>query len=511
MALREILVHFGFDFDGAAADAADKKVKKVKTSADESARGVDALQGAWQALLAVGVLRGVQSWVDGITNQAEALGQLSEITGLSTHDLQVWRFGAAKAGQDAEVFTLALRKLSAAAAGGVDETGSQSKVFEKLGIKTKDAQGKVKSLAELLPEIANHFQGMSDGTAKAALAQELFGRSGTKLIPLLNQGADGVAKLSSEFDKLGGGFDPAAIQNAAEMKVAIARIGVAWDGVSSQLAVSLLPRIADLLEGTTHLVVQFKDFASQTTLLDNAFDGLAIAIGVTLWGALAPFLFGVIEFVAVYAAVDDLTGFLNGKSSEIGDILDSWFGDGTAEAVRDWTKDAESSVVNLWRDMQAVWPLVALDVAELAVEVEGTWNSMILSLEGAYNGFVRTVLGNNTTIEIDTRSKAQDVQNNADTYKALEATRLAAESRVASYAEHATAPTTQANVAVGPLRPGNTQSWNTIENKQTINIQIPAGTPEAQARALARQVRDVNREQHRTSLQALENQATGGG
>src|SRR5688572_33326266 len=47
-----------------------------------------------------------------------------------------------------------------------------------------------------------------------------------------------------------------------------------------------------------------------------------------------------LKFAAVFAAIDEVLGFLNGKDSLIGDLLNGAFGDGTADAVRDWVNDA---------------------------------------------------------------------------------------------------------------------------------------------------------------------------
>lgn len=64
-----------------------------------------------------------------------------------------------------------------------------------MGIKVQDANGNLKSSDQLLKEVAGKFAGYQDGAAKAALAQELFGRSGAELMPLLNAGAEGISAI----------------------------------------------------------------------------------------------------------------------------------------------------------------------------------------------------------------------------------------------------------------------------------------------------------------------------
>lgn len=506
MALREILTHFGFDFDAAKADQADKKVEKIKKHSEEASGGVAVLADAWKALVAVEIARKAAEWVESISEQADAIGDLSEATGLSTRDLQIWQFGAKKTGEEAEVFTAALRKLSAAAAGGVDETGSASKIFDKLGIKTKDAAGKVKDLSVLLPEIAEHFARTEDGAGKAALAQELFGRGGTKLIPLLNQGAEGIKKLGKEFDKLGGGFDPEAIARAGDVKVAIARVGVAFNGLSSELAIRLLPKVADLLEGGTHIVVMLRDFAESTTVLDGLFGSLATTIGVSLWGALSPFLFGALKFAAIYLAVDDLKGFLEGQDSEIGSILDDWFGDGSADGAREWCNDAISDFGNFANDFRAVWDVAGLDFTIFIDRMIARWHLFTLEVNDGFNSIADKIGA--AGLKMDTTQQHKDFSGEQQRIGHLNAMRDQAEKRLESYTSASTPLSGGVATMPGPYaQTKSVTQWNTVENKQVTNITVPSGTPEAQMREIGRQVRTANRESHRAALQALQSKA----
>lgn len=73
-----------------------------------------------------------------------------------------------------------------------------------LGISFKDSTGKVKPMAEMLPQIAEKFKTMPAGAEKTALAVSLFGKAGAKdMLPFLNKGADGIKELMKQSDALG--------------------------------------------------------------------------------------------------------------------------------------------------------------------------------------------------------------------------------------------------------------------------------------------------------------------
>ena len=83
------------------------------------------------------------------------------------------------------------------------EHGEQSAAFKALGISVQDANKNLKSSDQVLLEVANAFSKFEDGTTKTALAIAIFGRAGADLIPLLNQGADGIRKMQEQAQRLG--------------------------------------------------------------------------------------------------------------------------------------------------------------------------------------------------------------------------------------------------------------------------------------------------------------------
>jgi hypothetical protein len=61
-----------------------------------------------------------------------------------------------------------------------------------LGVSVKDSDGTMRSNYEILGDLAEQFKNMPDGIGKATAAQQLFGKTGANLIPLLNSGKAAV-------------------------------------------------------------------------------------------------------------------------------------------------------------------------------------------------------------------------------------------------------------------------------------------------------------------------------
>ncbi len=75
-----------------------------------------------------------------------------------------------------------------------------AKVFNALGVSVTDANGRLREGNAVFADLADRFSRMEDGSTKTALAIQIFGESGADLIPLLNAGADGLARMADESD-----------------------------------------------------------------------------------------------------------------------------------------------------------------------------------------------------------------------------------------------------------------------------------------------------------------------
>lgn len=98
---------------------------------------------------------------------------------------------------------MAFGKLSKQIVATNEATVAGTTPLSQLNIATKNADGSTRDFTSVLLDLADKFQGMPDGVEKTALAMEIFGRSGKDLIPLLNQGREGIIELQKKADELG--------------------------------------------------------------------------------------------------------------------------------------------------------------------------------------------------------------------------------------------------------------------------------------------------------------------
>lgn len=503
--LREIFTFLGFQFDEGGFKRASAATDQIKLKATEATGSFASLAQGLRALGTIAADSAVVAFTSHIADEAFEVGKLSAQLGLSTHDMQSWILGAKEVGVTSQDLSIAFRRVSLDLSGGTGEGTKQSiELFKRLGIETHGVGKESKTLGEIIPEIAEKIKGMSSETEKVAVAQQLFGRSGERLLPILNQGAAGVAKMSAEFDKLGGGFSPEAIKRAQEFKIETFRLEAAWTSFQSTIAVSVLPYLTKVVETLIEGTTAFKKFADQTTSVTHAAEILAAVLAFKLANALAPYLGTGLKFAAIYLAIDDLLAFLEGKDSVIGALLNRAFGDGTATAVREWVKDAEDSFGGWMGGFKAVLPDISAAFSLEWAKIGAGFDGLLLSLEQGWNAFVETLhLPNGLTF--DTLKKKGDLQQDAADVGAAQVRKDKTAQGVANFAAAIT-PLSGAGAAApnGPLRaPIVTQNF--VELKPNLSITVPPGTSKEHALRLVREAaQGFAVTERRAAKQALE-------
>lgn len=228
-ALKLLFVKLGFSVDEDQLKKANQKYTELKSKLD---LGVGAAKLAWGA---------VKALTTEYSEQAMAVRATATQLGITTDQLQELQHAANVTESSAAAMNRGLLFLSrnaSAAAGGSKEAADG---FQRLGVRLKDADGKLRSPAELIYDVADGLQRMPDGTEKAALAMKMFGRGGAELVPVLNGGREGLRALGVEARELGVVLSKDAIAAAAKFDDAMDLLKASGKGVWNTIGGALMP------------------------------------------------------------------------------------------------------------------------------------------------------------------------------------------------------------------------------------------------------------------------------
>ena len=300
--------HVTFSAEG--VDAVIGAFNKVAATAEKSgksgAAGVGLLNKALGELKGLLPGIGVAAAVTGVTllvknalEGADAIGKLSQKVGMSSETLSVLSYGAMKSGVEFEKFTKGLGLFNktmanldhgnAAAAASVRRLLGDSKALNGL-----DTEQRFLKVVEALGK-------MPAGYEKTRAAQEMFGRSGMELIPLLNDLSEGgLARLRKRAEELGLVMSTQMTQAAMRAAESLRDVKAEATGLATQFVTGLAPVLAKTME----------DLVKATSGGENGFQKLGRVAGKTFDKIVEGALFAqnVLDFLWKFMTAENKVG-----------------------------------------------------------------------------------------------------------------------------------------------------------------------------------------------------------
>ncbi len=216
-----------------ATDATREAFRSVQDNIGRLQGSIKSIAGPLAAAFSAAA---VVSFTKSLVDAANELQDISERTGIAAEKLSALGNAATLNASSQEEMNDAIIKLSKSIAEASRGTGAQADAFAALGISVKDANGNIKDTTDILSEISNAFSRAEDGAVKVKIAQDLLGRSGSNLIPLLNQGANAINSYASTFS-------PEFIKQAADFNNNLDKLTISFKTFGATLAELVLPKL----------------------------------------------------------------------------------------------------------------------------------------------------------------------------------------------------------------------------------------------------------------------------
>ena len=203
------------------------------------------------AVAAVG--KSIVSETSELASYGDQVDKMSQKVGMSAEAYQQWDYVLKISGTEMANMTTGLKTLT----NKLDEAknGSEDAVsmFDKLGISFDELQ--TMSREDLFSAAITGFQKMEDSTERAALANDLFGKSGQELAPLFNTSIEETERLKQEVVDLGGVLSSDGVRSAAAFEDNLTAMQTAFNGLKRGIMADALPAFNNLMSGFTKLII----------------------------------------------------------------------------------------------------------------------------------------------------------------------------------------------------------------------------------------------------------------
>lgn len=155
--------------------------------------------------------------------------------------------------------------------------------FNALGLTLDDVAGKNPEEQFLI--VADSLSKVEDASRRGAIAQQIFGRSGRQLLPLIQQGASGIAELRTEAQRLGLSIGPEQAKSAAVLTDAWNRVTRTFQGLFFVVGGALAPafsKVSDAIAAINAKAIEFIQNNGSYIRMAALVVGGVIATGVAL-------------------------------------------------------------------------------------------------------------------------------------------------------------------------------------------------------------------------------------
>lgn len=320
-----------------------------------SGSGLASKLGIPAALLSGASVAGLVKSVGSFMEYGGQIDDMSKKLGVNAERLQELQYAAKLAGASPEALNTGLAKLNkglADVAAGKDK--DLAALFKKMGISIRDANGKVKTASDLIPQLADSFKKNETAALRARMAVELFGKGGQDLIPMLSEGSEKIQQLSTEARSLGIVLETSEVdqfnqvKSAAELDDTFDKLKYAVRGLGMSIGAALAPTLNPILTDLIKWIQRNRELVASIAGVSLVIVGLLAAVAGLreIGGALfrlIPSLYGTIKafgsllianpILASIVVAVGLLGYAAYKVYQNWEPIAAWFG-GLWESVK---------------------------------------------------------------------------------------------------------------------------------------------------------------------------------
>jgi hypothetical protein len=345
-----------------------KGVKKGISEAEVAvSRGLGSITNALRGMLGpITAAVGIGAVFTTYLKEADAIGDFAERVGESVEEMDAWGQAVVVAGGEVAGFqgtiTALTKSLSEIKNLG---TGRAKAAFEELGISTTNAEGGMKSVTEIMMEMAAQAETM-DKMEFIGLAQKAGFDSGTA--NLLSRGSVAVGELVGKMKEFS--YTGADAEAAGNLNDSLMLLKKSFMMVASEILKVVLPALTWLSEKFTDI---FKYLRQHKDFVLAFFAGLATVITARLIPAFAkwaatmlanPITWIVAALLGLALVIEDVIVWVQGGESALGDLWTALLG--SPEEAKYMWKMFTDDLRALWDVVKNVWGALKLGFSEFA-------------------------------------------------------------------------------------------------------------------------------------------------
>lgn len=431
--------------EGSKLEAGLKNAESATQKFQRKLDGWSVAVGAAMTAAFVGAAKALNSFFGSMIDKGDALDKMSQRIGISVEGIGKLSQMAQLCGSSMETFEGAIKKMQVGLEKAAQGSAEQQQAFQRLGLSITDL--KAMSPEDQFLAVSKAMGGLTDQSERTAMAVQLFGKSGTELMPFFNQGEEGISAMESKIEELGGVMSNEGAKAMAELNDALTLLKNGISGAAQNMMANLAPAITKGIELVTKAFTVTREFLSVHPGIKMLIGTVAGAIGtftacaaaMTAWSLAAGKLSAAIKLVS--GAMTMLTTAnpwilaLVAAGAAVGGLI-AWLNKGE-KAVTEFTHkaeeqtqthreqaDANNALMQRLEELNAKQNKSAEEMAEaeaICKRLNSAYGDLGLSVDkatGSVNGLTeaqkRMVAAQKAMKIADTKAEIEEANKNAE-------------------------------------------------------------------------------------------------
>lgn len=368
------------------AKASDFHAKRLgQTMKGNLVKGAKAAATALAAVGAAAVATGTKL-VQETMQQADTVDKMSQKIGISRQAYQEMDFVTSQCGASINNMKMGMKTLTTQMQSAAQGSQTSVEAFDALGVSIYDSSGKLRNQEDMMWDAFSALQGMTNQTEKAAIANQLFGRAGSELMPMLNGSAGSIEKMRKQARELGLVMSDETVDAGVKLTDTMDQAKRALSAVAMRIGGKLLPYAQAAGDYLLDHLPQIESAAGKAgKFLGKMGDGIKWVADKS--DILIPILSGVVAGITAFKVISTVTA-----------LIKAWKAVTAAYAVTQGTANLAMSACPLTWIVIGIAAAVAAGVAlwknwDKVCQCAGKFKERLMSCGGPIGAFRDGILG----------------------------------------------------------------------------------------------------------------------
>jgi len=250
---------------------------KLKSALGSVGKGLKVAAQATTAVIAgaSAVGAGITKIASSSAEYADEVDKMSAKIGISKKAYQEWSYVMGQNGMDVNALQTGMKTLNTQILKTQEATDKSKTALGKLGVAVTDSSGKLRSQEDILFDTISALANMEEGADRAKLAQQLLGKSGSELAPMLNQGGGAIKELTQRAHDLGLVMSDEAVDAGVKLGDTMDDVKKSMGALKNQLGSSLTPVVQKFSDQLLKFMPRFQSmFDKMAPALEGFMDAM---------------------------------------------------------------------------------------------------------------------------------------------------------------------------------------------------------------------------------------------